>query len=83
MGHKTPTRKNRKSFVELDPGIKKKCHKPKDAPKKLCSMKSDGNLLNFYDNDVMNDAASCLSIPDDNGLSLVDSDKDDAFGFVN
>jgi hypothetical protein len=74
VGHKSPAGKNRKSLVEPDSGMKEKCSKKQISPKKLRSSKSDGDLLNFYDDDVMSDdGASCLSIPDDNG----------AFGFAN
>ncbi len=63
--------------MEPDLGITK-------VPKKIHASKSDGDL-NLYDtNDVMSDGEkSCLSITDENGLSFVNSDKDDAFGFPN
>ena len=84
MGHKSLAGKNRKSLVEPDLGIKEKRSKKQNSPKKLRSSKSDGDLLNFYDDDVLSDdGASCLSIPDDNGLSLANWDEDDAFGFAN
>jgi hypothetical protein len=76
VGHKSPADKNRKSLVEHGSGMKKK-------PNKLRPSKSDGDLLNFYDDDVMSDDAKlCLSITDDNGLSFENSDEDDAFGFA-
>ena len=56
----------------------------KKKPNKLRPSKSDGDLLDFYDDDVMSDdAKSCLSITDDNGLSFANSDEDDTFGFDN
>ena len=84
VGHKSLTDKHRKSLVEPDLGIKEKRSKKQISPKKLCSSKSDGDLRNFYDDDVMSDdGASCLPIPDDNGLSFANSDEDDAFEFAN
>ncbi len=76
MGHKSPTQKKRKTLVEPDSGMKK-------IPNKHRTSKSDGDLHNLYDtDDVMNDdAKSCLSINDDNGLSF--AAFDDAFGFPN
>ncbi len=44
----------------------------KNAPKKLCPSKSDGDLLNLHDNYVMSD-----------GLFLTNSEDDGAFGFDN
>jgi hypothetical protein len=77
VGHKSPVVKNRKSLFEHGSGMKKK-------PNKLQSSKSDGDLLNVYDDSVMSDdAKSCLSDTDDNGLSIPNSDEDDAFGFPN
>jgi hypothetical protein len=75
VGHKSLTQKKSKTLVEPDSGIKK-------IPKKNRISNTDGDL-NFYDtNDVMSDdAKSCLSINDDNGLSF--ADFDDAFGFKN
>ncbi len=82
MGHKSPASKNRKSLVEPDSGMKEKRSKKQISPNELHPSKSDGDLLNFYDDDVMSDdAKSCQSITDDNGLSFAISDKDDAFGF--
>ncbi len=82
--HKSLAGKNRKSLVEPDLGIKEKCSEKQNSPKKLRPSKSDGDHLNFYDDDNMSDdGALCLSIPDDNGLSFANSDKDDAFGFAN
>ena len=76
VGHKSPTQKKRKTLVEPDSGMKK-------IPNKHRTSKSDGDLHNLYDtDDVMNDdAKSCLSINDDNGLSF--AAFDDAFGFPN
>jgi hypothetical protein len=81
VGHKSPRSKKRKSLVEPDPGIKGKRYEKQISPKKLRPSKSDGDLLNLYDNDAMSDDAKlCLSITD---LSFVNSDKDDAFRFNN
>ena len=76
VGHKSPTQKKRKTLVEPDSGMKK-------IPNKHRTSKSDGDHHNLYDtDDVMNDdAKSCLSINDDNGLSF--AAFDDAFGFPN
>ncbi len=79
MGHKSPTQKKRKTLVEPDSGIKKK----RISPKKHCISKKDGNLLNIYDDVTSDDKKLCLSITDDNGLSFVNSDEKDAFGFPN
>ncbi len=84
VGHKSLAGKNRKLLVEPDSGIKEKRSKKQNSPKKLRSLKSDGDLPNLYDNEVMSDdGASCLSIPDDKGLSFVNLDEDDAFRFSN
>ena len=71
-------KKKRKTLVEPDSGMKK-------TPKKNRNSKSDGDLLNLYDADdvTSDDAKSCLSITDDNGLSFANLDEDDAFGFSN
>jgi hypothetical protein len=45
--------------------------------------KKDNNLLNIYDDITRDDEKSCLSITDENGLSFVNSDEDDALGFLN
>ena len=76
VGHKSPTQKKRKTLVEPDSGMKK-------IPNKHRTSKSDGDLQNLYDtNDVMSDdAKSCLSINNDNGLSF--AAFDDNFGFPN
>jgi len=78
VGHKSPTQKKRKTLVEPDSGMKK-------TPKKNRNSKSDGDLLNLYDTKEVtsDDAKSCLSITDDNGLSFANLDEDDAFGFSN
>ena len=78
MGHKSPTQKKRKILVEPDLRMKK-------TLKENRLSKLDDDLLNFYDtHDVMRDDSKlCLSITDDNGLSSVNSDEDDAFGFLN
>ena len=79
-GHKSPTQKKRKTLVEPDSGIKKKRISPK---KHRIISKKDGNLLNIYDDITSDDEKSCLSITNENALSFVNSDKDDAFGFPN
>ncbi len=78
VGHKSPTQKKRKTLVEPDSGMEK-------TPKKNRPSKSDGNLLNLYDTDdvTSDDAKSCLSITNDNGLSFANLDEDDAYGFDN
>ena len=84
VGHKSPASKKRKSLVEPDLAIKGKLYEKQISPKKLHPSKSDGDLLNLYDDDVMSDnAKSSLSITNDNGLSFANLDEDDAFGFDN
>ena len=72
-------KKKRKTLVEPDSGIKKK----QISPKKHRISNKDGNLLNIYDDVTSNDEKLCLSITNENALSFVNSDKDDAFGFPN
>jgi hypothetical protein len=76
VGHKSPTQKKRKTLVEPDLGMKK-------IPNKHRTSKSHGDLQNLYDTDdvMSDDAKSCLSITDDNGLSH--AGFDDAFRFPN
>ena len=57
--------------------------KKRISPKKHRISKKDGDLLNIYDDVTSNDKKSCLSITDENGLSFINSDEDDAFGFPN
>ncbi len=69
MGHKSPTQKKRKTLVESDSGMK-------ETPNANCSLNSDDDLLNFYDNDVMSDDGN-------NGLSVDNLNDDDVFKFLN
>ncbi len=68
MGHKSPTQKKRKTLVEPDLGMKK-------TPNANCSLNSDDDLLNFYDDDVMSD-------DENNGLSVENLNDDDVFKFL-
>ena len=69
VGHKSPTQKKRKTLVEPDSEMKK-------TPKANCSLNSDDDLLNFYDDDVMSD-------DENNGLSVENLNDDDVFKFLN
>ncbi len=82
VGHKSPSVKKRKALVELILGLKK-------IPKKICSSKLGGRVLDdVFENDFSDDndgerlpvnpkKKKCPSVPKKKSLS------DDAFGFNN
>ena len=89
VGHKSPANKKSKSLVEPEAGMKKKhlakgvtCEK-RNTPKKISPSNSDCNLMDVFNDDVITDGATSLSIADTNGPSVPQKKKNDVFRFNN
>ena len=89
VGHKSPANKKRKSLVEPKAGMKKKhlvkgvTREKRNTPKKISPSNSDCNLMDIFDDDIITDGATSLSIADANGPSVLKKKKNDVFGFNN
>jgi hypothetical protein len=83
-GSQVPSRQKQKITCSLIWEEKRDVPRNKILPRSFAPQKQMVIFKIFYDNDIMSDdGASCLSIPDDNGLFFANSDEDDTFRFSN
>jgi hypothetical protein len=89
VGHKSPANKKRKSLVEPEAGMNKKhiakgvTREKRNTPKTISPSNSDDIFMDIFDDDVITDGTTSLSIADTNGPSVPKKKKNDVFGFNN